>query len=71
MSTDNNCAMCYTVGLNIPHQCRYVYAWIDKVKLTQPWVVVTVLSVWPAMLLVAVVTGHRLQLDLFGQGREI
>ena len=46
--------------------------WMDnQTRLTQSGVVVTVLSVWPAMLLVAVVTGHRLQLDLLGQGRQI
>lgn len=42
-----------------------------RMRLTQSGVVVAVFSVWPAMLLVAVVTGHRLQFDLFGQGREI
>ncbi len=52
--------------------CVCVCVWTDKrMGLTQSGVVVAVLSVWPAMLLVAVVTGHSLQLDLFGQGRQI
>lgn len=39
--------------------------------LTQAWVVLAVLSVWPAVLLAAAVAGHGLQLDLFGQGGQI
>lgn len=40
-------------------------------RLTQSGVVITVLSVWPAVVLVTVVTAHCFQLDLFGQGRQI
>lgn len=39
--------------------------------LTESGVVVTVLSVWPAMLVVAVVAAHRFQFEFFGQGRQI
>lgn len=34
---------------------------------TQAWTVISVLSVGPAVLMAAAVTGYRLQLDLFGQ----
>ncbi len=73
MCSDDNHAICYpTIIQHFRCMNMYVCACVcSRMELTQSRVVVTVLPIWPAMLLVAVVTGHCLQLDLLGQGRQI
>ena len=67
--TRSDCEMCYITVMEVCVQTKTKKQ--KTTRLTQSRVVVTVLTIWPAMLLVAVVTGHCLKLDLFGQGREI